>query len=225
MPEALCKRLGVDLTPLMVQALTHRSWSEETEGESHNERLEYLGDAVLELAVTELIYRLLPESDEGSLSRIRAKLVRTQSLAVVGRRWDLGASLRLGRGEDNSGGRDKPSLLANGVEALLGAIYLDRGYADCLRLVQEAFLEQIQSIQDPTSFGLDPKSRLQELTMERWRLLPSYRIVGCDGPSHHMTFHCELRVGEHVSALGSGSSKKSAQRAAAQAALEEIDVT
>ena len=223
MPEELCRRLGIDRSENIGRALTHRSFSEERSRCEHNERLEYLGDAVLELAVTELLYRLLGDADEGSLSRIRSHLVRLETLAEVGRAWDLGPHLRLGRGEESTGGREKPSLLANTVEALLGAVYLDQGYPVCLDLVEKAFGGRIRAIEDPDVFGADPKSRLQELTMRRWKVLPSYRIVSREGPSHDAVFHCELRVGEHLTSAGSGTSKKHAQRAAAKAALESLD--
>lgn len=223
MSEELCRRLGVENSEHIQRALTHRSFSEEAKQASNNERLEYLGDAVLELTVTELLFRLLPDADEGNLSRARSHLVRTESLAEVGLSWDVGPHLRLGRGEESTGGRTKPSLLANTVEALLGALYLDQGYPVCLGLIEKAFGPRIRGIEDPSVFGADPKSLLQDLTMARWKLLPTYRIVSREGPSHEAVFHCELRVGEHLSSKGSGTSKKNAQRAAAQAALESLD--
>ena len=207
---------------LLERALTHRSFSEEAQSASpHNERLEYLGDAVLELCVTDLLFRELPQATEGDLSRIRASLVRTESLAEVGRTWDLGPRLRLGRGEQGSGGRNKASLLANAVEAVLGALYLDAGVAPCVALVDRTFGQAVRDIQDPATFGRDPKSRLQEETMKRFKLLPRYKVVDTSGPAHERSFEVLCQVGE-VETRGIGPSKRAAERAAARAALEEL---
>jgi ribonuclease-3 len=208
---------------LLERALTHRSFSEESAQECrHNERLEFLGDAVLELAVTQLLFRELSQASEGDLSRIRASLVRTESLARVGAAWDLGPLLRLGRGEEGSGGRGKDSLLANAVEALLGALYLDGGLAPCLALIEGTFGEAVRNIQDPAEFGRDPKSRLQEETMRRFRLLPRYKVVDTSGPAHARSFRVCCQVGEQIETTGVGPSKRAAERAAARAALEEL---
>lgn len=222
MSESIREALGLDAACSLGVALTHRSWTEENPGTRHNERLEYLGDAVLELCVTELLFRALPEADEGSLSRIRAALVKTGSLASVARAWDLGEALRLGKGEVRSGGRTKESLLANAVEAILGAVYLSQGLAECSRLVEHAFGELVRGIDDPKGWGIDPKSALQELTMAKWKLLPRYREVGREGPPHELVFHIEVTVGERVCTSGRGLSKKTAERAAASAALEHL---
>ena len=216
MSDAIRESLQLDPSCSLTVALTHRSWTEENPDTRHNERLEYLGDAVLELCVTELLFCTLPDADEGSLSRIRAALVKTGSLAEVARRWELGDALRLGKGELRSGGRTKESLLANAVEAILGAVFLSLGLPECRRLVEEAFGELVRGIDNPKGWGIDPKSALQELTMARWKLLPRYR----EGPPHQLVFHIEVTVGERVCTSGHGPSKKTAERAAASAALE-----
>ena len=208
---------------LLEQALTHRSFSEESAQQPpHNERLEFLGDAVIELATTQLLFRELPAASEGDLSRIRASLVRTGSLAELGRTWRLGALLRLGRGEDTSGGRDKDSLLANAVEAVLGAMYLDGGLAPCVRLLEATFSPVVRAIEDPTDHARDPKSRLQEETMRRYRLLPRYKVVDTTGPAHERSFRVCCQVGEQIETMGVGPSKRAAERSAARAALEEL---
>ena len=225
MPESLHQVLQLPAEVDLQLALTHRSWTEENPDHQHNERLEYLGDAVLELAVTELLFTRLPEAAEGDLSRIRSALVRTESLAELARRWALGAHLRLGRGEIASGGRDKASLLANAVEAVLGAVFLAAGYPTCRQVLETAFGPTIDAIDDPSTYGADPKSLLQELTVQRWKVLPRYRELGREGPAHDLVFTCQVTVGEHVQAQGQGSSKKAAQRAAARAALEQVGDT
>ena len=223
-PETLQERVGVQFkdTVLLHQALTHRSFSEETGG-LNNERLEFLGDAVLELTVTEMLFRRVPEATEGQLSRIRAHLVQTRRLAEVGRSWGIGEALSLGRGELRSGGRDKDSLLADAVEALVGALYLDQGLGPVSEVVERSFEPWVSEIDDPSIYGVDPKSQLQELTMARWRLLPKYELLHTDGPAHAKSYSVRVLVGDKVEAEGTGSSKRKAQRAAARMALLKIE--
>ena len=222
MPESLHEVLQLPAEVDLRLALTHRSWTEENPEIEHNERLEYLGDAVLELTITEFLFERLPEAAEGDLSRIRGALVRTESLAALARRWELGEHLRLGRGELASGGRDKDSLLANAVEAVLGAVFLASGYALCRQVVRTAFGPTVEAIEDPRVYGTDPKNRLQELAVQRWKVVPRYREVGREGPAHDLVFTCQVTVGEHVQAQGQGSTKKAAQSAAASAALKQV---
>ena len=223
-PEELQSRVGVafENPDLLAQALVHRSYSEESGG-LNNERLEFLGDAVLELTVTEMLFRKVPHATEGQLSRIRAHLVRTESLAEVGRSWGIGDALLLGRGELRSGGREKPSLLADGVEAFMGALYLDQGLSAVSAVVEQSFSRWVNEIEDPSVYGVDPKSQLQEMTMARWRLLPKYDLVSTDGPAHAKSYRVRVKVGEHVEAEGTGSSKRKAQRAAARLALMKME--
>lgn len=223
-PEQLEERLGVSfLNPdLLRQALIHRSYSEEAGG-VNNERLEFLGDAVLELAVTEMLFRCVPDATEGQLSRIRAHLVQTGRLAEVGRSWEIGAALSLGRGELKSGGRDKDSLVADAVEAVLGALYLDQGLAAVAGVVERSFEPWVNEIDDPSVYGVDPKSQLQELTMARWKLLPKYELLATDGPAHAKTYSVRVSIGDKLDADGNGSSKRKAQRAAARLALLKIE--
>ncbi|MCP4804906.1 MAG: ribonuclease III [Proteobacteria bacterium] len=221
-PTELAESLGLTFNDpeLLERAFVHRTASEEGAGKN-NERLEYLGDAVLELAMTELLFRSLPDADEGQLSRIRGDFVSKPRLAACARGWQLGEGLRLGRGEEKSGGRDKDRLLANVFEALLGALYLDQGYAPCLGLVERGFGELIANVDDPGAH-VHPKSRLQELSMERWKVLPRYSIVEMEGPAHDRRYTVRIDIGERVSAVGTDSKKKGAETAAAVAALEQL---
>lgn len=222
-PEELEERVGVSFESrdLLQQALIHKSYSEEAGGVD-NERLEFLGDAVLELTVTEMLFRKVPEATEGHLSRIRAHLVRTESLAEVGRSWGIGEALSLGRGELRSGGREKPSLLADGVEAFIGALYLDQGLAVVAELVDRSFDRWVNEIDDPSVYGVDPKSQLQETTMALWRILPKYELLETSGPAHAKSYKVKVVLGDRCEAEGVGSSKRKAQRAAARLALLKI---
>jgi ribonuclease III len=221
--DALQERLNYRFTrmDLLELALTHRSWKEECGG-GDNERLEFLGDAVVELVVTEYLVDRFPDTAEGALSRVRARLVRTTTLAMLGRKWGLGAELRLGRGEAASGGAEKDSLLANAVEAVLGAIYRDAGLPACREVLLPSLEEQLEGVHDPSDFGVDPKSALQELTMAHWKATPKYQVLETDGPAHARRFHVEVNAAKVVTATGWGGSKRDAQRQAATAALQQL---
>lgn len=223
MRDALQALLGYRFTDpaLLELALTHRSWKEERGG-GDNERLEFLGDAVVELVVTEYLVDRYPDSPEGPLSRVRASLVRTTTLAELGRTWGLGEVLLLGRGEAASGGASKESLLANAVEAVLGAIYRDAGLPACRAVLVPALDRELAGVHDPSEYGVDPKSALQELTMARWRLTPKYNVVGTEGPAHARRFHVQVSAARLVTADGWGSTKRDAQRQAAAAALQQL---
>jgi len=202
-------------------ALTHRSYAYEHGGIAHNERLEFLGDAILGQAVTVKLYRDNPELDEGDLAKRRASLVSSVALAQIAVRIGLGAHIRLGRGEEMTGGRAKPSILADAVEAVIGATYLSAG-ADAatdlvLRLVEPLMLE-------PDRFGaaMDPKTSLQELAARLGRGLPVY-VVTDSGPDHSKRFHAEVGLGPGAAiASGEGTSKKAAEMQAALAAWESL---
>ncbi|GAT10107.1 ribonuclease III [Mycolicibacterium novocastrense] len=221
---ALLAALGVDLPDeLLTMALTHRSYSYENGGLPTNERLEFLGDAVLGLTITEELYHRHPDRSEGDLAKLRASIVNTQALADVGRQLSddgLGAHLLLGKGELNSGGADKASILADGVESLLGAIYLEHGNA----IVREVILRLFGKLLDtaPTlGAGLDWKSSLQELTASRGLGAPTY-LVTSTGPDHDKEFTATVVVTDTEYGRGVGRTKKEAELKAAAAAWNAL---
>lgn len=223
--SSLLEALGVDLpNELLTVALTHRSYSYEHGGLPTNERLEFLGDAVLGLTITEELYRRHPDRSEGDLAKLRASIVNTQALADVGRGLGdkgLGAHLLLGKGEENSGGADKSSILADGVESLLGAIYLHHG----LEVVREVVLRLFAELLDtaPTlGAGLDWKSSLQELTAARGLGAPTY-VVTSTGPDHNKEFTATVVVADVEYGTGVGRTKKEAELKAAAAAWHALD--
>lgn len=206
--------LGVDLDLQLLQlALTHRSYAYEHGGIGHNERLEFLGDSILGQAVTVKLFRSFPDLDEGELAKRRASLVSTVALAEIARMIGLGSYLRLGKGEEQTGGRDKASILADTVEAVIGATFLSAGPDDAtalvLRLVEPLLV-------DPARFGaaMDPKTSLQELAASLTLGNPAYRVTE-EGPDHDKTFHATVVLQGEDLATGSGSSKKTAEMAAA----------
>ena len=211
----LTDKLGVDIDPeLLSLALTHRSFAYEKGGTPHNERLEFLGDSILGQAVTVHLFTTHPELDEGALAKRRASVVSTVALAEVARSIGLGAHLRLGRGEDQTGGRDKDSILADTMEAVIGAAYLSAGPDAATGLV----LRLVQPLMaDPERYGaaMDPKTSLQELAA-RLDLAPPAYVVEAEGPDHHRVFTATVAVGD-VARSGTGSSKKQAEMAAALA--------
>ena len=226
MPETashadLHEQLGVVIDPeLLVVALTHRSYAYEHPGTLHNERFEFLGDSILGQAVTVMLFRRFPELDEGGLAKRRASLVSTVALAEIARRIDLGAHIRLGRGEELTGGDDKSSILADAVEAVIGACFLaqgpDEATALVLRLI-DPFMD------DPDRFGiaLDPKTALQERSVALGLGGPTYRVTG-SGPDHARVFSAEVLLAGEVRGTGDGSSKKTAEMAAARAAFTAL---
>ncbi|MBE0597702.1 MAG: ribonuclease III [Desulfuromonadales bacterium] len=210
---------------LLRQALTHKSFSnEQSENrEPHNERLEFLGDAVLQLVVSDLLYQNFPALPEGELTRIRAEVVGEPRLAAIGRDLGLGDCLRLGRGEEKSGGRDKESLLADAVEALLGAVFLDGGLEGGAPLIARLFGAAIdQSAR--RKYGVDHKTRLQELLQARYGTPPEYRLVRAEGPDHERRYTVEVGLGEQSFGRGCGRTKKAAEQEAAEAALHTLGV-
>ncbi|MDF1614887.1 ribonuclease III [Desulfurivibrio dismutans] len=207
---------------LLRQALTHRSYAAEAggRGHPHNERLEFLGDAVLDLAVGELLYRQYPKMREGELSRRRAALVNEAHLARMARRLGLDNLLLLGRGEAQSGGRDKPSILSDAFEALLGAVYLDGGCQAALDLLGELFDPWVVNQAGPEDS--DAKTALQEILQERHGAAPGYRLVDEEGPAHDKRFTVEVDFRGQVMGQGRARSKKEAEQAAARAALATL---
>ncbi|BFM23226.1 ribonuclease-3 [Microbacterium testaceum] len=218
---ALTEKLGVDIDPeLLSLALTHRSFAYENGGIPHNERLEFLGDSVLGQAVTVRLFTRHPDLDEGSLAKRRASVVSTVALAEIARTIGLGAHIRLGRGEVLTGGRDKDSILADTMEALIGATFLSAGpdaaSAMVLRLVEPLMA-------DPERYGaaMDPKTSLQEIAARLGLAAPLYGVEAT-GPDHDRRFTATVTVGD-VSTTGEGSSKKQAEMAAALTAWRELD--
>ena len=198
------------------RALTHRSASG-----ANNERLEFLGDSVLNLAVADLLFSRYPVATEGDLTRARASLVRREALAAAAREAGVGAYLVLGAGEQRSGGRDRDSILADAVEALFGAIYLEGGYGAVRGAVERIFAERLERA-PPGAIAKDPKTRLQELLQARGLDLPRYRVVASDGSAHRPTFLVECNAGIGDPTRGKGSSRRQAEQRAAERALAEI---
>jgi ribonuclease-3 len=203
--------------------MTHASWNNERGEPSgpgrDNERLEYLGDAVLELVVGEYLFRRFPAYDEGQLTQLRAALVNTVSLARLGERLNLGETLLLGKGAAKTGARKLPSLLANAFEAMTGAIFLDQGY----RVATRVFIQNIGDLADWTDEN--HKGRLQEVAQERTGLPPVYRVTAEGGPGHNRSYAADAVVGGAVAGSGRGPTKQAAQQAAARAALDSLAKT
>ena len=201
---------------MLQQALTHRSWCAEVLGEESNERLEFLGDAVLQMVVTDHIYRSYPGLPEGELAKVRASVVNAASLAQVAGSLRLGQALRLGKGEDASGGRQKPSILADALEAVIGGIYLDQGMEAASELVMRLLGPAISEAAAGPG-GRDYKTRLQELAAQRFAEVPSYAVTA-EGPDHAKRFFARVRIGGREWGEGDGRSKKQAEQEAAKAA-------
>ena len=222
-PRSLLRALDVELhdPALLTLALTHRSHAFEAGGTPHNERLEFLGDAVLGLVVTDRIYHLLPNVPEGRLAKVRAAAVNTASLAEIARGLGLGEQVLLGRGEQQSGGRDKDSILADTFEALLGAIYLDRGLDEVARAVDRLFAELLADLAIRPG-SLDFKTSLQELTAAVLSSLPVYELTE-EGPDHSKRFTAAVSIGGEVLGHGTGRSKKEAEQDAAREAYAVLE--
>ncbi len=206
---------------LLERAMTHASWANEYGGERDNQRMEYLGDSVLNLAISTELFARYSDWPEGKLSRLRSQLVCEATLARMAVGLELGKHLKLGRGEDTSGGREKPSLLADAYEAVLAALYLDGGFPVAQRFVLDAFADEIEA-ESARQNKADFKTRLQELVQATSDLRPRYSIVGTEGPPHAREFTAEVKVGEEVLGTGLGMSKKAAQQEAARGALDTL---
>ena len=204
----------------MPRALAHRSWCAETSGEPSNERLEFLGDAVLQLVVTNHIFNTYPDLPEGELAKVRASVVSSAALAEVAATLDLGAALLLGKGEDQSGGREKPSILADAMEAVIGAVYLDSGWDGADEFVMRLLGERIAEAAAGPG-GQDFKTRLQELAARSFDELPRYEVED-EGPDHAKRFFATVTVAGQVRGRGEGRSKKQAEQAAARLAWQEL---
>jgi len=219
----LSRRLGrtFDDPDLLERALAHRSWCAETAGEESNERLEFLGDAVLGLVVTDHIFRSYPALPEGQLAQVRAAVVNAGALAEVADELQLGSALRLGKGEDASGGREKPSILSDAMEAVIGAVYLDGGWDAADDLVMGLLGDRITEAAAGPG-GHDFKTRLQELSARRGDDLPRYDVTGA-GPDHAKSFSASVFLDGVLWGSGHGRSKKQAEQMAARAAWQTLN--
>lgn len=203
---------------LLSQALTHRS-----AGRRHNERQEYLGDALLNLIVAEQLYTRWPKADEGAMTRARAELVRESTLAEIARGLALGVALHLGPGEMKAGGQRRDSILADALEAMIAALYLDGGFELCRRIVLDWFEPLLAALPPLHQVGKDAKTRLQEWLQARQLPLPVYTLLGESGEDHDKTFLIGCALGEPaLAAQGSGGSRRAAEQTAALAALEQL---
>jgi ribonuclease-3 len=202
---------------LLQRALTHRSRSAD-----NNERLEFLGDSILNLVVSTYLYEHFPQLDEGALTRLRASLVNKPTLAALARQLELGSSLLLGEGEMKSGGFDRDSILADTLEAIIGAIYLDSDLDTARRVLLGLLNERLDSL-DPTAVPKDPKTQLQEWLQKRSMPIPDYQVIEITGEAHNQRFTVECRIaGLSESARGSGSSRRLAEQEAASRILERV---
>jgi ribonuclease-3 len=216
--HALQERLGYGFgsSALLRQALTHRS-----HGASHNERLEFLGDSVLNCAVASMLYERFGKLDEGDLSRVRANLVKQQTLFEIAQRLDLSGCLLLGEGEQRSGGFRRPSILADTLEAIFGAIFLDGGFDAAQQAIRRLYDPVIRNV-DPDTLGKDAKTLLQEWLQSRRIPLPVYAVVATHGAAHNQLFEVECSVPKlGIQVLGSGGSRRAAEQGAAKLALEQ----
>ena len=218
--RALCSKLGYTFKnmKLLETALTHPSFGGDHHV-PHYQRLEFLGDAVLELAISRYLYFEFPEVDEGKLTRIRAGLVREETLCRAAKRLELGRYIRLSVGEDRSGGRDKPSILCDVMEAVLAAVYLDGGFDCAVDVIRRALADDLhpRMLED----HLDAKSRLQEI-LQRDGDMPRYDFISMEGPPHAPLFRYSVAVNDRVLGTGTGTSKQNAQQAAARDALRRM---
>jgi ribonuclease-3 len=223
--QAFAERLGLPVrdVDLLEQALIHSSWLHEhpDSAPGHNERLEYLGDAVVNLSISVALYHRHPEDDEGALSARRAAIVSTTGLSRLAGRIDLGQALMLGEGESRRSGRRRPSLLASSFEALTGALYLDLGF-EPVRDWLIALAEPELALEAPVTSLKSPKSRLQEYTQRRTGNRPEYRLLEASGPDHEKSFRIEVWVDGEMLGVGEGPSRRTAETAAAAQAMERI---
>ena len=219
--------LGIQFrnSDLLTQALTHRSFVNENSGDptiQDNERLEFLGDAILDLIVADMLYHKYPGVSEGELTQLRAALVKTESLARIGAHFNLGDCLRIGRGEENTGGRERMTILCRAFEALIGAMYLDSGMQAAADFVMHSLLELLEYVIE-NNLHIDARSELQEQIQAKLSVAPSYRVAGEGGPDHAKEFQVEVALGDHIIGCGIGSSKRSAAQEAARVALQYLE--
>jgi len=216
--QELCAALGYTFADAawLDTALTHRSY-----GTPNNERLEFLGDAILNFVIADELYKRFPQASEGQLSRLRASLVKGETLAALAKGVNLGKCLQLGSGELKTGGYRRASILAGAFEALLGAIYRDGGFRACRRIIVAIYKERLATI-SPSQNLKDPKTRLQELLQARRSPVPAYRVTSVEGQAHTQVFHVECVLGDGDATVGEGTSRRKAEQDAAMKALERL---
>lgn len=222
--EQIEKKLDVTFKnkDLLTRAFTHRSYlNENHDADRHNERLEYLGDAVLEFLVSKELYSKFPKRPEGELTSFRSAIVKTDTLAETARELDYGSFLRMSHGEEKTGGRHKEYLLANTFEAVLGAMYLDQGIRKCETFLRKVLFPKITYIVEHR-LDIDPKTRFQELAQEFQKLTPTYELLSERGPDHDKTFTMGVYIGETEYGRGTGPSKQRAEEAAAVEGIRKI---
>lgn len=226
--KELIVSLGIEPKDIKVyeEAFTHRSFLNENrreKGLSHNERLEFLGDAVLELIISEYLYHTFPQRPEGELTSFRAATVKTDTLAEVARGLEYGNYLQMSHGEEATGGRNKDYLLANTFEAVLGAIYLDQGYQVCKDFISRILIPRIETIVK-NRLDIDAKTKFQEEAQARFKMTPTYMVLEEIGPDHDKRFVMGVFLGEKEYGKGEGASKQRAEEAAAKEALEKLEI-
>lgn len=222
--KGLAEKLGIEFQDIgnLETALTHRSYLNENKNiEEHNERMEFLGDAVLELIVTEYLYENCPNKTEGDLTSFRSAAVKTDTLAKLSRNLGYGEYLRMSKGEERTGGRDKDFLLANTFEAVLGAIYLDKGMDECKKFLKRVVFPEIDHI-IKHRLDIDPKTQFQEIAQENYKMTPNYRVLKETGPDHNKIFVVGVYIGRKKMGEGRGASKQKAEEEAATEALDNI---
>jgi ribonuclease-3 len=209
---------------LLDTALTHRSFVNENPSLAchDNERLEFLGDAILELCISDMLMKKFPDYTEGQLSQVRASVVNEQPLAKLAKNFKIGDYLLLGKGEESSGGRTKPSLLSNTLEALLAAIYLDSGFKEVSEVINRLFALLINEEQK-TFMYRDYKTMVQQISQSRFKVTPHYQLIREYGPDHDKTFEIELSITDQIITAGTGKNKKEAEQEAAEKALEALE--
>ena len=220
----LFSSLGIDTieTELITESLTHRSFINEHRDLKHNERLEFLGDAVLELITTQFLFNKYPEKNEGFLTSLRSALVKTTNLASESTRLKIGSFILMSSGEESTGGREREYILANTIEAIIGAIYISKGYSYVYEFVVKNICYKVETILSEQSH-IDAKSRLQEIAQEEFKITPSYTMVDSFGSDHDKTFVMAVIIGTKSFGEATGKSKQEAEQNAAEVALKKWD--
>lgn len=226
--ERLQQRLGYSFgdRAILLQSLTHTSYgheflSDKAVAQRDNERLEFLGDAILDVVVSDILLESFPNANEGQLSKMRAAVVNEKTLAQVAQTIQLSDCLRLGKGELQTGGQHKPSILSSAFEALIAAIYLDGGFNAVYPVVRHLFAPLFIEERELMNF-YDHKTQLQEIVQARWKITPTYHLLQTQGPDHAKTFEVEVRMNGRKLAIASGGSKKEAEQNAARAAIQTV---
>ncbi len=221
--QTLEQKIGYNFSnhAIFTEALTHKSYSNEDDGNIKNyERLELLGDAVLELAVTDILMKEYPDGTEGDLSKARSSVVKASVLVQIAKTIELGEYVRLGKGEEHSGGRGRDSILACAMESILGAVYIDGGFEKARSVVKRLWGDIIEKVFSE-EYDVDYKTKLQEIVQSKYRLLPEYNVIDISGPSHSRVFVVQVLAGD-ISQIGLGKNKKEAAQKAAGKALKMI---